>query len=382
MPSGDASASSVVPILSLEDFDSPDPAVRAKFLADFREAMLSLGFAYIQNHGVPESVISGAFDAAKRFFELPVETKRRIEMVNSPHFVGWNQLGREVTNFAVDYREQIDFGSDSEPAGPDQPLWANLLGPNQYLPEDDCPGFKDAVISYREAMRSTGMKLLHAMALSLGLHEYYFDSSFIAPRPASRMKVVKYPSSTAISKPVEWEEGYLGENDTATDFSQGCGPHRDSGFITLIAQDEIGGLQVQTTDGKWHDVKPIPGTLVCNLGEGCQGMTGGLYVATTHRVLNNSSGRDRYSMPFFFAPHLDADLTPIPKELLAKELLDRMPKSVKTDISALQAKIYKKMGVNYFKSRLRSHPDVAARWWSHVTPDVLDALDEQWSGSE
>ena len=278
----------------------------------------------------------------------------------------------------MDYRQQIDFGSDAPPAEPGAPIYANLLGSNQFLPEEECPGFKDAVINYREAMRETGMRVLHAMALSLGLpKEDYFDPLFVAKRPAHRMKVVEYPSVTMIERPVEWEDGYLGEKDSAMDFSQGCGPHRDAGYLTLIAQDDVGGLQVQTLDGTWIDVKPIPGSLVCNLGEMAQALTGGLYVATTHRVINNASGVTRYSLPFFLAPHLDANLTPIPRELLPADLVARVHKNVKTDVDPKQAKIYSRYGLNALKGRVRSHPDVAARWWSHITPEVLDDLEGQ-----
>lgn len=366
-----------VPTLSLADFHSKDPQVKENFIKDYREAMLSLGFIYLKDHKVSQSVIDAAFDAAKRFFHLPAAKKLEIEMKNSPHFVGYNKMGNEITNFAVDYREQLDFGSDSRPGLPGEPFYSNILGPNQFLPEEDIPGFKDAVITYRDSLRDTGIQLLHAMALSLGLEETYFDSFFIHERTAHRMKLAKYPSTTNVGQLHGEEDGYLSKDDSNSDLSQGVGPHRDSGFITMISQDTIGGLQVQLLDGTWLDVKPVPGTIVCNLGEMAQAITGGLYVATTHRVLNNSSGHDRYSIPFFFAPHLDAQLTPIPEELLPKELVARKPRDVVTDVDPRRAKIYAIYGLNYCKGRIRSHPDVAERWWSHIKLEDLDKYEAE-----
>jgi isopenicillin N synthase-like dioxygenase len=334
--------------------------------------MVSLGFIYLKDHGIPQPLIDSTFSASQHFFDLPAELKMKIQMVNSPHFVGYNLLGNEVTNLAVDYREQIDFGSDAPLAPPNSPFYANLLGPNQFLPDEECPGFKETVLAYRDACRNTGFQLLHAMSLSLGLVEDYFDSFFVHERTAHRMKLAKYPSVTNISRLHDGDDAYLTSSDSNADLSQGVGPHRDSGFITLISQDTIGGLQVQLFDGTWADVPPKPGTLVVNLGEMSSALTGGLFVATTHRVLNNASGKTRYSIPFFLAPHLDAELLPIPKHLLPPDLVTKMPLEVKTDVHAKRAKTYARYGLNYMKGRLRSHPDVARRWWSHVDPEGLD----------
>jgi isopenicillin N synthase-like dioxygenase len=188
------------------------------------------------------------------------------------------------------------------------------------------------------------------------------------------MKLAKYPSVTNISRLHDGDDSYLTSSDSNTDLSQGVGPHRDSGFITLISQDAIGGLQVQLFDGTWADVPPKDGTLVVNLGEMSSALTGCLFVATTHRVLNNTTGRTRYSIPFFLAPHLDAELLPIP---LPADLLSKIPKEVKTDVHAKRAKIYSVYGLNYMKGRLRSHPDVARRWWGHVDPENLDVWEKE-----
>jgi len=90
----------------------------------------------------------------------------------------------------------------------------------------------------------------------------------------------------------------------------GVGEHSDYGLLTILWQDDVGGLEVKTRDG-WVKAPPVPGSFVCNIGDMLDRMTGGLYRSTPHRVALNTSGRDRLSMPFFFDPHFEARVRPI-----------------------------------------------------------------------
>ncbi|MGH3392171.1 MAG: isopenicillin N synthase family dioxygenase [Actinomadura sp.] len=132
---------------------------------------------------------------------------------------------------------------------------------------------------------------LRGVALSLGLPAEYFAAGYTSD-PTILFRVFHYPPSA-----------------TAGDW--GVGEHTDYGLLTLLAQDDNGGLQVRTPHG-WIDAPPVPGTLVCNIGDMLDRLTGGWYRSTPHRV-HNSSGRDRLSFPFFFDPGFTAEVPPLPR---------------------------------------------------------------------
>jgi isopenicillin N synthase-like dioxygenase len=153
---------------------------------------------------------------------------------------------------------------------------------------------------------------MEAIALSLGQSAHYFRDLF-GPTPYYRLKAAKYPSV---------------KNTKAATI--GCGAHKDTGFLTVLLQDMVGGLQGQIpATGEWMDTRPVPETFIVTMGEAMERMTGGLYQATVHRVLNNTSGQDRYSIPFFFDPSLD---TRVPSQI---EGLDR---STRLDFSNAQTR--------------------------------------------
>jgi isopenicillin N synthase-like dioxygenase len=140
-----------------------------------------------------------------------------------------------------------------------------------------------------EAERSAHA-IMEGVAMSLGLDAQYFRKTYTG-WPTMLFRIFNYPASRA-------------------DNGWGVGEHTDYGLLTLLAQDDIGGLEVKTPDG-WIDAPPIPGTLVCNIGDMLDRLTGGAYRSTPHRVLN-ASGRSRLSFPFFFDPGFDAHIVPLP----------------------------------------------------------------------
>jgi isopenicillin N synthase-like dioxygenase len=132
---------------------------------------------------------------------------------------------------------------------------------------------------------------MEGIAMSLGLDAQYFRKAYTS-QPTMLFRIFHYPASTA-------DKGW------------GVGEHTDYGLLTLLAQDEIGGLEVKTPNG-WIKAPPIPGALVCNIGDMLDRLTGGAYRSTPHRVLN-TSGRSRLSFPFFFDPGFDARIVPLPE---------------------------------------------------------------------
>ncbi|KAI8582064.1 hypothetical protein K450DRAFT_278450 [Umbelopsis ramanniana AG] len=336
-----------LPILDLSLFLSNSPEDKAAFVHNLQDAVLKYGFFYLKNApSLTPELQDKALKQAKAFFALPLEEKLKIEMINSPHFRGYQRLGAETTNFKQDNREQIDYGMEvpAENMTDETPAYLGLKGPNQW---PDVPGFKDTIKEYMNACCEIAKTLMRAVAISLDLGENHFAK--FEHEPHVRMKVVRYPPmGHATDKPHE--------------HGLGVGPHKDYGCLTILLQDDVGGLQVQGMDGVWIDAKPLPGCLVINIGEMFERMTQKTYVATVHRVLNNTSGKDRLSLPVFFNPNV---ATQVPVLQVPEYLLASRPKDVQSDVKEEQLLQYPVYGESAFRGLSRSHPMVASKWYSY-----------------
>lgn len=297
-----------------------------------REAAHEVGFFYLIGHAVPDELAGRVLAAARRLFELPAADKDAVAMVRSPHFRGYTRMGGELTRGQVDWREQIDIGPERAPiAAPGKPDYLWLQGPNQWpaaLPE--LPGI---IAEWDAALSAVARTLLRHWAASLGRPPDVFDAAF-AETPATLIKIVRYPRSAASS--------------------QGVGPHKDSGVLTLLlAEPDSRGLQVRRPDtGEWVDVPPLDGAFIVNIGELLEVATGGYLRATEHRVNLDGQPADRISVPYFFNPRLDAQ---IPVLTLPPELRARAGR-----VTDPADPIFSVYGRNAWKSRLRAHPDVAS----------------------
>lgn len=313
-----------------------------------REAGHAVGFFYLTGHGVPPELVTRVLAAARRLFELPPADKDAVAMVRSPHFRGYTALGGEVTRGEVDWREQIDIGPERAPIGglgKSDYRW--LQGPNQWpaaLPE--LPGI---VSAWDAALSSVARTLLRHWAAALGGPADAFEPAF-AETPATLIKIIRYPGRAASS--------------------QGVGAHRDAGVLTLLlAEPGSRGLQVRRAgpDGGWIDVPPREGAFIVNIGELLEAATRGYLRATEHRVNLRGPGGDRISVPYFFNPRLDAR---IPVLSLPAEFASRADQGW-TSTQDPADPIFSVYGRNAWKSRLRSHPDVAAaHGFSPGTDDV------------
>lgn len=325
-----------LPVLDIAGFrHDPDSADGRRFVADLRAICHEVGFFYVSGHGVPAD-LDAAIDAeARALFDLPLDDRLAIENVHSPQFRGYTRNGGEYTAGKQDRREQLDIGPE-EPApelGPDSPAWLRLRGPNLW--PASLPSFRPAVEAWLAALDGVGADLLRALALALGQPIDHF-APIVDPRPDFRLKIIRYPAATT------------------PDERQGLGEHRDAGFMSIILQDEVGGLQVQR-GGEFIDVPRIDGTYVVNLGEMLQLLTHGYFAATIHCVISPPLGVDRISIAYFHNPALQATLTPV---VLAPELAVDAPGGASTDPAN---PILANFGMNTLKVRMRSHPDVAAR---------------------
>jgi isopenicillin N synthase-like dioxygenase len=305
-----------------------------ELVARLRDACHGPGFCYLVGHGVPPELDAAVMAAAREFFALPEAERRALAIANSPHFRGYTVLGDERTKGLSDWREQLDVGPEepAERVTRSDPPWRRLRGPNQWPAR--LPSMQPAVLAWMRAMDRVGLAVLRALALGLGQPIDHFDGA-VLPRGDPHLKIMRYPA-----QPRDADTG------------QGVGMHHDSGLVSFVLQDDVGGLQVDV-DGELVDAAPVPGSYVMNLGEMLQAATHGYLRATKHRVQSPPSGRDRLSVAYFFHPRLDAVFGPIelPLELAART---RGGQNVDPNDP-----ISSTFGDNYLKIRLRSHRDVA-----------------------
>ena len=325
---------STLPIIDLSRAD--DPSTAQAFRDDLRRVTHKIGFFYLTGHGIPAEDFGEIIDVAQRFFALPEEEKLAIENTKSPHFRGYTRTGGERTRGKVDWREQIDIGPNREPvAGPQFPF-ERLTGPNQY--PASLPELREVTDRWHRQLTVLGGKLLSEWALSLGQPADLFAPAF-EDGPESFIKIIRYPAPA---------------DETVT---QGVGEHRDGGVLTLLyPQPGTTGLQVLTDDG-YIDADPIEDVFIVNIGKLLEVATGGYLRATVHRVLPTQPGKDRISVPFFFNPALRSSL---PEVQLPSELAARARGVSQDERDALHA-VY---GENAFASRLRSHPNVAQKYYA------------------
>jgi isopenicillin N synthase-like dioxygenase len=313
-----------------------DGSFNPVFIDQLRDATHNVGFFQITGYGARDGQVSTLLETIARFFKLPLEERLKLDNRNSPQFRGYTRLGTEITQGRADSREQIDFGPEREPLAnvPADRPYLNLQGPNQW--PESFPGLERTAMEWAELMSHIGAELLSAISVSLDLPEDYFAEPFEGT-PAWMGKLVHYVGG-----------GQVPEAGT-----QGVGSHADYGFVTLLLQDMVGGLEVKPYgQDEWITVEPIEGALVVNLGEMLEVATNGYLMATIHRVTAPPAGVDRYSVPFFWSPRLDAviDTVPLPPELAADA------RGVSDDPTNPMLSSY---GANVLKGWLRAHPETA-----------------------
>jgi isopenicillin N synthase-like dioxygenase len=269
------------------------PASRAAVARELDAAARSHGFFYASHHGVEAALLNRLVALARAFFAQDEATKMRIPMsAGGRAWRGYFPLGGELTSNRPDWKEGLYLGSELGPEHPRVQAGVILHGPNLW---PQIEGFRDTVLAYIEALTRLGHALMGGIALGLGLPERYFSEHGTAD-PLLLLRLFNYPS-----RPVP--EGSAAQ--------WGVGEHTDYGLLTMLWQDDVGGLQVRTDSG-WLDAPPIEGTFVCNIGDMLDRMTGGRYRSLPHRVAINTSGRDRLSIPLFFDPDFATRVQPVP----------------------------------------------------------------------
>jgi isopenicillin N synthase-like dioxygenase len=290
----DAGHGAIVPVVDVSGLAHTDAGSRRQVAAALRATFESIGFAYIAGHGVPQALLDAAFAASRTFHALPLDAKMALRM-NQAHR-GYMPLASStiVTSSVAKVRrpnlsESLMVMHELAPDDPALLAGEPLQGPNQW---PDIAGFRDTVLAYNAALGGLARCLMEAVALGFDLPEDHFAPFFA--RPTTWLRLLHYPP-----QPPDDDEQF------------GSAPHTDYGFLTILAQDSTGGLQVKNRAGGWIDAPPIPGTFVVNVGDILMRWTDGVLVSTPHRV-RNLSGRDRYSIPFFFDPAMDTIVARLP----------------------------------------------------------------------
>ncbi len=290
LPTADG-GTSPVPLIDVSPLvtGAGDPHAMASRIG---QACRDSGFFYIVGHGVDEGLQRRLEDLSRRFFAQDLEAKLQIRMaLGGKAWRGYFPVGDELTSGQPDLKEGLYFGAELGPDDPRVRAGIPLHGPNLFPP--NLPAFRDTVLDYVAALTRLGHTLMAGLALSLGLEPSYFADRYTAD-PLVLFRIFHYPPAPATpGQAPPW----------------GVGEHTDYGVLTILKQDEAGGLQVKSKT-RWVDAPPVPGAFVCNIGDMLDRMTRGLYRSTPHRV-RNVSGRGRLSFPFFFDPNFDARIQPI-----------------------------------------------------------------------
>ncbi|MEM7188162.1 MAG: 2OG-Fe(II) oxygenase family protein [Pseudomonadota bacterium] len=258
--------------------------------AEFARIYGQIGFGYVINHGVDPALRKAVFAASREFHALPEATKQAIALdQNHRGYIAINTSTDVTSELAEVTRpnQSASFMMMRDDPHVDPAVY--LSGPNQW---PDLSGFREACEAYATAMTDLGRRLVGVALDGLGIGDRSILAAF--DTPTIWLRLLHYPPQP---------------KDAPEDL-YGSAPHKDFGCLTLLALDEVGGLQVRTPAGNWVDAPPIPDAFVVNVGDMLHRLSNGRLLSTPHRVINRT-GRERYSVPFFFDPHVSTDITPL-----------------------------------------------------------------------
>ncbi|NQZ31133.1 MAG: 2OG-Fe(II) oxygenase [Oceanospirillaceae bacterium] len=283
---------SYLPVIDISPLYSKNPDHWQSVALDIDSACQKSGFFYVTGHGITPERITQLAAMYQKFFAQPLDQKLQIDITKTRHHRGYGAIGTEQLDpkRPGDFKETFDMGRNLAPDHPHVLAEKPLHGTNQY---PELVGFKELVETHYWDMLELGKTILRGLAIALGLAPYYFDKNFT--EPLSVLRFIHYPQVEKI----------------ALKNQIGAGAHTDYGCITILHQDDIGGLQVQDKQGQWLDATPIAGSFVINIGDMMSRWSNDRYTSTPHRVIN-PSGSERYSMPFFVEPNFETKIAALP----------------------------------------------------------------------
>ncbi|MBY0321056.1 MAG: hypothetical protein K2X72_20210 [Reyranella sp.] len=267
LPPVRADAPEEIPVLDLAAYLAGKPGALQQLGGELRRAFEQIGFYFIVNHGVPQSLVDAAFAETARFHAQPLDAKLAVKMDET--LVGYLPVRGSTTRHSQINRDNKPNVNEAFFSRRDVNKWPENL-----------PGFRDTVVAYQAAMEKLGKSLLPIYATALDLPAGHFDGLFAKPSYTLRMS--HYP-----------------QHDAPADNEFGLAPHTDTSFMTLLAQNKIPGLSIRLPTGRWIDAPAIDGAFLVNGGDLLRRWTNDRFLATPHRVANRS-GKERYAIPFFF----------------------------------------------------------------------------------
>jgi isopenicillin N synthase-like dioxygenase len=313
---------STLPVIDVSGLASANLSERAAVAAVLGRACREIGFFYVVNHGIADSLREALFSASHTFFAQPVAEKESLSIKRSPHNRGYVALEAERLDEAAahsDYKEAFNIGLELGADHPEVLAGKPFRGVNLW---PSLPGWRETVLHYYRACWDLGRRIHRGFALDLGIAENFFEDKLDSPLATLRM--LHYPPQPA---------GREREPDS------GAGAHTDYGNLTILATDGVAGLQVRARNGSWIDAPHIPGAFVCNIGDCLMRWTNDVYVSTPHRVA--IPVQDRYSAAFFLDPNPDASV-----EVLSSCIA-----------SGASAKYPRTTGADYIRERLTATYD-------------------------
>lgn len=269
-----------IPVIDVSCLHGGDGAAMRVAAEGIASACERIGFFYIVEHGVDWRSVEAVFAEARRFFDQPDAFKKRLLFdANDRGYKGPGNI--TVPGYPPDLKEVFDLGVDLPADHPEVVAGKPFHGPNQW---PDLPGFRETLTAYYDSVSGLGNELMRLFALALDLDEDYFlpchENAHVTWR------IMRYFAG-------DYAPGQYG-----------TAPHTDFGTITLLAQDDLGGLEVYSRDGEWIRAPSIERAFVVNIGDLMACWSNDRFTSTAHRVLNRSN-RDRYSIPMFYNPAFD-----------------------------------------------------------------------------
>jgi len=302
----EAVAIDAIPVIDFGPFLAGDAAARARVAAEIDRACRTIGFFYLVNHGVPERLRQAVLSESRDFFYRPFDEKMQCAPILDGQWCGYlpargvvegRKPGESLTEegknapSAGGSLEQFDMMrvllADDPQFGSDDPIYQRNPWPA------GMPRFAETMILNQRALLALGDELMRAFAIALGIDEEYFVE--LHRHPLAVFGLNFYP------KPVEGAPSNVG-----------VGAHCDASSFTVLLQDDVGGLEVQTRDGRWISAPYLPNAYIINIGDTLMGWTNGEFISTMHRVASRKP-EDRFSATMFMSPSADVTVAPLEK---------------------------------------------------------------------
>jgi isopenicillin N synthase-like dioxygenase len=308
-------AAHIIPVIDYGPYFAGEKGALERLAAEIARACTQVGFFYMKNHGVPETLIARAFAAARRFHALPLEEKLKVRL--NENNIGYLPLNASVQGASSvhkatrpNFNESFFVSHDRGPDHPDVVAGKPLRGRNQW--PQGVPGLREDMMAYFEALYRMCERMLPAFAVALGMPADYF-APFFANEAHANLRFLHYPPQ-------------LGADDETF----GQAPHTDNSFMTVLARSEVPGLAVRLPSGEWFVPPLLPGTFLINLGNIMRRWSNDRFLSTPHGVINES-GSDRYSIAYFYSPNPDSVIECLPS-CTGPDNPPRYPKAVYRDL--------------------------------------------------